>query len=433
MVTVSFTIASLTRVEGSVTDKMGQFVDSFGFAVRARCPGHRAWFAAWLLVVTIAAFMFVRDLAVTRFDGDLSIAGAAQWGRDFVNIYTAGNLVLADRMDILYDIPAYQAYQLDLFDSALTDHNYSYPPVTLLYAWAFALSPYPVALIAWLAGTGAFFLRAARPYLAQAGLPMWMALLVPASLVNVWAGHYGFLIGGLWLAAWKIIPDRPIAAGILIGMMVIKPHMALLAPIVLLRRRAWPTIAAAGVTVALLVGLSMLLFGMEPWRVYLTETTRTQVAMVDDTHAFFIRMMPTVSPALSLMGSSAAAASAGQAAVGVTALALLLWRMPADSGDAGLATATATFLVLPYAFCYDMTAVGIASLIIFQRNLSGTPWSIGLAALAFVGPTTMLLFNAAWPVTPIFLAYQLLALTGFYRTRSDAQSPSVSRASASAM
>ncbi len=164
-------------------------------------------------------------------------------GRDFVNVYTSGALTLNHRLDILYDVDAYRAYQLGLFHQSLHDHNYSYPPVTLLYTWVFALLPYPLALVAWLGGTGALFVRAARPYLARAGLSAWLALIAPASIVNLWAGHYGFLVGALWLAAWHHLPRRPVLAGVLIGLMVVKPHLAVLAPLVLLRRGEWRAIA----------------------------------------------------------------------------------------------------------------------------------------------------------------------------------------------
>ena len=85
--------------------------------------------------------------------------------------------------------------------------------------------------------------------------------------------------------------------------------------------------------------------------------------MVDDVGTLFIRMMPTIMPSLALAGVSAGLAAIVQVVVALGAIGLLLWRMPKDSGEAGLATATATFLVLPYAFNYDMTVAGLAGLL----------------------------------------------------------------------
>jgi hypothetical protein len=366
----------------------------------------------WVLVGTIAFFILFRDLMFTRWNGDGSIADVCQWGRDFANVWTSGSLTLNGRLDILYDVDAYRAYQLELFESGMKYHNYSYPPVTLLYTWFFALLPYPVALLVWLGGTGALFAAAARPYMKNAGLPLWMAVAAPASLINLWAGHYGFLIGALWLAAWHYLPRRPVLAGILIGLMVVKPHLAVLAPFVLLRRGEWKAIAAAAVTVVALVSISAAVFGTDLWITYLTETTRLQAAMVDDTDSFFITMMPTVLPSLALLGVSIPAGTVVQVLVGLAAVSLLLWRLPKDSREAGLATAAATFLVLPYAFAYDMTAAGLGALLLFRRALddeAGAAYSFAALGAALV-PMLILYTNFfGYPVAPPLIAFQLAA------------------------
>lgn len=377
-------------------------------------PSSSGWRSAWIFVAFCALSLFARDLAATRFGDDYSIAGVALWGRDFVNVYTSGALANAGRLDILYDVPAYQAYQLELFGASLNAHNYSYPPVTLLYTWLFALLPYPTALLAWLGGTGALFWRAARPYLKDVGLPAWVALAAPASIVNLWAGHYGFLIGALWLGAWSALPRRPVLAGVLIGCMVLKPHLAVLAPLVLLARRDWIAFASAAVTSMGLVALSVLLFGTQIWVTYMGDTAMQQAAMVDDVGAFFLTMMPTVTPALSSLGVPILAATVIQGLVALWAVALLLRHLPSDSREAGLATATGTFLVLPYAFAYDMTVAGLAGLLLFRRASLGLPDRLYIAAAAVaLAPMAIMYLNLArLPLAPILSAVQLLMLTG---------------------
>jgi alpha-1,2-mannosyltransferase len=380
-------------------------------------PARRiGWRAMWVIVLLLGLAMAGHDLYVTRWNGSLSIGGEALWGRDFVNVYTAGKLTLQHRLDLLYDVDAYRAYQNAAFHGGLKWHNYSYPPATLIYAWIFALVPYPVALFCWLAGTGAFFAWAARPYLREAGLPWWMALVAPASVVNLWAGHYGFLIGGLWLAAWHHLPRRPILSGTLIGLMVFKPHLAVLLPLVLLWRREWKALAAATATMTGLIALSVLLFGPQLWIVYLTKTAMVQAAMVEGVGTFYILMMPTVAPTLALIHFPAALGLAIQACVALAAIVILLRRLPADAHRAGLATATVTFLVLPYAFTYDMTVAGLAGLILFHRagqeeTMARYRVAAGLAALV---PMTAPYFNyLGWPLTPVLVAFQAAALLGF--------------------
>ena len=373
------------------------------------------WVGLWMATAAFVAMLFARDFAATG--AGLSIAGEALWGRDFVNVHSSGLLTLHGRLDVLYDLGAYRDFQSATYEGELRGHIYSYPPVTLLYTWLLALLPYPAAAIAWLAGTGAMFAAAARPYLQRAGLPMWIALVAPASLVNIWAGHYGFLIGALWLAAWHQLPRRPLVAGMLIGLMVVKPHLAVLAPLILLARREWGAMAAAAAAASLLVALSGLIFGWDLWVTYLTETSKLHAAMVDDTRSFFITLMPTATPALALLGVPLAAAAACQIALAIGAAGLLIWKMPQDSMDAGLAAAAATFLVLPYGFAYDMTAVGLGALLLYRRALK-EGWlaqARPLLLMAALAPMTVMFFNSALvPVTPLLVGMQLLAALGVW-------------------
>jgi len=361
--------------------------------------------------LAVAFLLYARDFATTK--AGLSIGGEALWGRDFVNVHSSGLLALRGRLDILYNVEAYRAFQTEAYGGGLRSHNYSYPPVTLLFTWLFALLPYGAAAIAWLCGTAALFVAAARPYLARAGLPAWIALLAPASLMNVWAGHYGFLVGALWLGAFHFLPRRPVLAGVLIGLMVVKPHLAVLAPVILLARREWRAIAAAALTAGALVLLSALLFGPELWVTYLVETSRLQAAMVDDAGTFFITMMPTVTPALVLAGLPLAAAGACQAVVALGAVWLLVKRLPADSMDAGLAGAAATFLVLPYGFAYDMTAAGLGALLLYRKAGDHAGGSRALMLMVALVPMSVLLFNAAaLPFAPLLVAVQLAFALG---------------------
>lgn len=373
----------------------------------------RAWTLAWIVALVFVAILFIQDIATTRFTPWPSIRGGmAIWGRDFANMYTAGNLLLEGRLDLLYDLKGYSAYQDALFDGGLRRHNYSYPPPTLLYIWGLALLPYWVALVSWLVLTGAAFAAAARPYLRDAGLPAWLALVAPATLLNVWAGHYGLLIGALWLGAFHLLPRRPVLAGMLIGLMLVKPHLAILAPLILARRGEWTAFAAAGATAAGLVAVSALAFGPDLWRTWLGVTVGVQAGMVDDVGSHFLTMMPTIVPAVSALGFPGAPAWTVQILAGGAAVAALLLRMPAESRDAGLAGGVATFLVVPYAFNYDMTVPGLAALLILARLCRDPDRRIPFGlVLIFLLPLTVQTFGLLHLPVPALLLAALLALT----------------------
>ncbi|MFO1240930.1 MAG: glycosyltransferase family 87 protein [Sphingomonadaceae bacterium] len=371
------------------------------------------WLAAWIIPLALILSVILFDISTTLPNG--SIHGAALWGRDFVNVYTSGHLVWQGKFGILYDVDAYRAFQDQLFGPGrLKYHNYSYPPVSLLYTPLFALLPYYAALVVWLSSTGALFIWAARPYLKSVGLPAALAIFLPASIVNMWAGHYGFLIGALWLGAWNLLDRRPLAAGALIGAMIVKPHLAVLAPFMLAARGEWRAFAAAALTALGLIGLSALIFGPELWLTYLTTTAGTQAAMVNDVGTFFILMMPTVVPQLSILGAPLQLALILQAIVALVAVTAVLRSRHTDSQTFGLAGAVATFLVLPYAFSYDMTAANLACLIAMTVcfGQTGHPWQKTWLALAFTLPVTILTMSRLdIAIAPLILAGALYAMT----------------------
>ena len=257
------------------------------------------------------------------------------------------------------------------------------------------------------------FWWAARDWLARFALPSWWALLVPAALLCLWAGHYGLILAALWCLAWSRVDDRPLLAGVAAGLMLVKPHLAILMPLLLARRGSWRAFAAASVTVALLVGLSLAVFGIDLWRTYLTSTSGLQLALVAEADTMFGLMMPTWATTLVAWGLAVDAAMLVQALIAGTVIGFLMWRLPDDPVRTGALGAVATFLVLPYGFNYDMPAVGLAALLFLadasaRRDrgeavvaglaLAVPPAMIWLGAMGFrIAPlVTTLLFAMMW-------------------------------------
>ena len=315
----------------------------------------------WAVGSALVALLFLRDFLVWE---NGTISNQTVWGRDFINVWTGGKLINAGHGALLFDLPAYQDYQASLFGD-IDPHNYSYPPVSYPLAQLLALFSYPLALTIWFAATGALFYHAAKPWWPRRAGPAWLALLTPAALLNIWAGHYGFLVGALFLMGWQRVDDRPLRAGLFFGLMLIKPHIAILVPLVLLMGRKWAVIASAGVTVAVLIGATTFAYGWQAWEGYLFQTSAVQAGMIDAGASFFGFLSTSfVTAALRLSGSWSLAV-VGQlflAAAAIAVLALAVRRGVATA-QLGLMTATATFLVLPYAFAYDLTAVAIAAVV----------------------------------------------------------------------
>jgi hypothetical protein len=189
--------------------------------------------------------------------------------------------------------------------------------------------------------------------------------------------------------------------------LTVKPHLGLLLPPLLALRGAWRTVAVAGLGVVLLVAASGILFGWGLWHDYLFKMSAFQAALMDTGEGFFFKMMPTVFPAARTAGLAAPAAWALQA-VSAALATFLCWRAVRSGASLralAFPAATATFLILPYAFNYDMTVVslGVALLLLRDWQALGAG-DRAIAIAAFLAPQLgLLLADEARLVVPAIL------------------------------
>lgn len=331
-------------------------------------------------------------------------------GRDFVNVWHGGALAAAGKSALLYDI---EGYRESLWHALGVKgiYAYSYPPHSLFLAIPFSLLPYWAALLLWLALGLAMFTHAAAPYLRAAGLPVWLGAVLPAGFVNIWAGHYGFLIGALALYGWRWLDRTPRRSGLAFALMTVKPHLGLLVAPLMLVRRNWSAFAAASLGTLALVLASALLFGWRLWPTYLLHTLGFHAGLLEAPRMAFHTMMPTATMAALQLGLAKPWADAAQIATALYA-SLVIWRCVAAriaTADLGLVAGTAIFLILPYAFVYDMTVHSLAALV-FAARASGAEASRQrmILGLAFVLPLIQMpLAMSGLPIAPLIL---LLAL-----------------------
>ena len=363
------------------------------------------WIVGNLLVIGLFA------VDVSQLQG-FNVGGHVMWGRDFLIVWSAGRLAIEGQLAAIYDLGRFAAFQRATF-GPLSMHIYSYPPSSLLLGLPFGALPYPLAYALWTIAGSSLFWWAARPHLAAAGLPSWLALATPAATINLWAGHFGFLLGALWLFAFRDFDRRPKRGGVITALMLVKPHMAVLIPVVLLRRARWGAIAAAAGGVALLVLLSLLAFGSAPWHRFFEVIGPIEALTFASTGQFFGTMMPGIAVALLRHPLTAPLAMPAQAAGAFVAI-VLLWR--ATGRDVPIArltfpAATATFLVLPYAFDYDMTVACLGLMLTLHRRWALIAiWERTALGVGFLVPQLCILLGLTGiTVAPLILLAALIA------------------------
>ena len=223
----------------------------------------RMRFVALALIAAYAAALAY--LAISSHG--LNDAQGRPLGTDFSNVYAAGTQVLAGMAPAPFDPALQYAREQAIFGAATPFYGWHYPPFFLFVAAALALLPYVPALIVWQVVTLALYLLAIRAILAAAPSlrrdPLWLllALAFPAVFVNLGHGHNGFLTAALVGAGLALLDRRPIAAGILFGLLAYKPQFGILIPLVLVATGRWRTLAAAAATVMVLLLATVLAFG----------------------------------------------------------------------------------------------------------------------------------------------------------------------------
>jgi hypothetical protein len=364
-------------------------------------------FGLFGLVIWPATGWFAANLIGSEFaklhDG-IRISHETILGRDFVNIWHGGRMAAVDGADLVYDRPAYRVALY--YAAGITGiYAFSYPPHMLMLAVPFGIPSYLWSLAAWLIITFAVFAWGARPWLRQAGLPAWSVLLLPGAVVNLWAGHFGFLIAGLTLLGWWNVQRRPGLAGASFAVMSVKPHMGILIPLVLLARREWLVIACTTLGVLVLVLASTLVFGVSAWTTWLTSTLSFQAGLIDPgALRQYYFMMPTVNRMMLSIDRQAPVLLV-QILFGLSALGLLGWaaRRRASLPDLGLLTIATTPLLLPYLFNYDLVGLSLAALVWAARSPARwwSPERLAYGAGFLVPIVQMPLAKAGYWLSPI--------------------------------
>jgi len=354
----------------------------------ARRPLVYAVVGVWLFIPVLTWFYWPAA-------DSLDVQGYAI-GRDFINTWAGPQLAFGGRLAALFDFPAYNHAIGELFGHPLRYfHAWVYPLHALPVLWPLGQLPYLVALALWTFGLFAVFaavvLREVAPdKRLTAGLALACA---PACLINVIGGQTGFLTGALLLGGILAIDRRPILAGVLFGLLTLKPHLGLVLPFALIALGAWRVIASATLTFAALIAISVALFGIGPWLDYLHVTSAREILVFERFEGFLTYMVCSVLAAGRMLHVPYQVALAIQLAVSLPVLvaACRAVRRTADPCRRAFVLAAAAPLVSPYVFNYDLPALAAVQVWMLAGRL---PWRREWAALSLV----------AW-ATPLALMY----------------------------
>ncbi|WP_336510568.1 glycosyltransferase family 87 protein [Cupriavidus necator] len=319
-------------------------------------------------------------------------------GVDFAVFWSASYLALSEGPVHAYDLARHlevmKAYGPLGADSGIV-LPWLYPPTFLLLALPLALLPLPFSYLLFVAGSGYAYLRVIGRLLGagpvtQGGL--WLPVVAaPAVLISAVLGQNALLTAALAGGAVALLGKRPLLAGVLIGLLAIKPQLALLVPLALLAGRHWRTLLSAGVTAVLFVSASVAVCGWETIPAFLQSTAWARENLMEGTPQGWYGM-PSVLAAAQLAGLSPAAAYVvqGLAALAAAGAVAYVWSHTREAPLRAAVLAAGALLATPYVRHYELTWMGIA-----VAGLVADGLRHGLSG------REKLLFVAAW-LLPVF-------------------------------
>jgi Glycosyltransferase family 87 len=185
-------------------------------------------------------------------------------------------------------------------------------------------------------------------------------------------GQNGLLTGALAGLFCLAILRGGAVAGVPLGLMVIKPHLAIGFGVMVLVTQRWKVLLIGLAVVAIFSALATWAFGMDVWPAFLQSVPEAQRNMAEGNYLFF--RMTSIYAALLMLGVSAGTAMITQAFVALAACAaILMARLKGMSPRQILGISCfATLAISPFNHDYDMMIMGTGLAVIVADLMERT-------------------------------------------------------------
>lgn len=303
-------------------------------------------------------------ISAVRFQAP-ALLGQKKVLTDFDAFYLAGRLALEGRVSEAYHAMSMLAAQLEAAGT-VSFMPWTYPPPFTLAMQGLAGLPIGAAFLVFALGSFAFYIWVLRR-IAGPWLPGVVMAVAPAILLNLRTGQNGFLVAGLIGAFLLAFRDNRRLAGLPLGLLIIKPHLAVAVGLLVLLHRRWIVAVIAGAVGLALLAISTAVYGLGIWLDFRHAVGEAGRFLAAGYYPLF--RMNSVYAAAHSLGAAPAAAMALQVASAVVALGILSLaciKGVAFNRLAALACA-ASVCVSPYGYDYDLTVLGVGIAFIFPE------------------------------------------------------------------
>jgi hypothetical protein len=362
----------------------------------------------FFLTVALGTYLYGLDSG-TAFPRDGSTLVV---GRDFLNFWMYGRAAVLPDPGHWYDPVAYAHALGALLGPGYPGQNWSYPPTVMLLAAPFGQIGYLPALLLWTVRNLSVFLAVGMRRIADRRT-LLVLMVSPAAVFCLISGQSSFLTTSMLIGIFAFLDRRPLLAGLLIGLLTVKPQLGVLIPVMLIASGRWRVFAAATVTALALAAASVALFDTQAWVDFVMQGLPTQNLVLTDPEGIATPFYPTVFMNLRGTGFTDATAMAVQACFAAGAVAAVGWafrcRRDADPRLLFALFVSCSVAAVPYLLVYDTLALCCAALMLLDGDGLDTrgAWlarpvywlpllQIGLGTLDIPGPAL---------VAPLFALY----------------------------
>lgn len=300
--------------------------------------------------------------SLTPEHGLISIDGQ-YIGRDFLPFYAAAKQVLAGHIHDLYtELGSYNATHLlvpEATNGTISHWPWPYPPHYFLLLAPFAILPYELALFAWLAVS-----------LLLPSLVLWCGwrvrgFLFIATILNInificlIMGQNALILSAIAGLGISLANKRPLISGICFAILSIKPHFAVLIPIILLLGGYKKVFFYTIFSTLCLILITSLAFGFDIWGIALKNSSAVgNISFSPEIWTFSI--YSTYRALLSLGFSSSYAWTWHFVVAGFAIYGLQkIWRGKYPLATKWLAFGIAALLFSPFSFAYDAAWIAL--------------------------------------------------------------------------
>src|SRR5437763_2867205 len=214
-------------------------------------------------------------------------------GRDFLNFWMYGRAAADADPGRFYDAAEYNRALQALLGAGYPGQNWSYPPSVFFLAAPFGQVGYLTALLLWTLLGAAIFFAVARRHVADNRL-LLVLLLSPAAVFCIISGQSSLITAAMLVTIFAWLDRGPIVAGILIGLLTLKPQLGILFPVILIASGRWRVFASAAVTTFIIAGVTALVFGPQVWIDFATKGLATNSLVLADPERIATPFYPTV-------------------------------------------------------------------------------------------------------------------------------------------